>query len=451
MARLWFAPNLRELTMTRSISSVAVIGGGTMGAGIAGACAQAGLRVLLLDVDRAAAEAALERMLNGRPPAIDDPERAANVTLGTIDGDLALIADYDWICEAVIEDVAVKRALFARLEPLRRDGSVVSTNTSGIPLASITEGLPERLRRDIAVTHFFNPVKIMKLMELIPGEDTTDDALDALAEFCGKTLGKGVVHAKDTVNFIGNRIGCFLLLSGLHKAKGALAAGISMEKIDALMGAPVGLPSTGLYGLFDLIGLDVMKLVGDNLAANLPPGDTGHGYTRFPEAEQAMHDRGQVGRKSGGGFYKMIKHDDGSRTKEIFDLAAGEWREVREAALAEAHSDAAALLFADDAEGRFAWDAMGGALLYAADLVGQIADDIVNIDRAMRWGFAWKKGPFQLLDALGPGRVIARLEADGADLPKMLGVLKAAGADSFYRADGAEYLGLDGNYYSVPA
>ncbi|MFP6731439.1 MAG: 3-hydroxyacyl-CoA dehydrogenase family protein [Alphaproteobacteria bacterium] len=437
--------------MNRTITSVAVIGGGTMGAGITGACAQAGHRVLLLDVDRPAAEGALDRMLKGRPPAIDDAERADNVTLGTIDDDLALIADCDWICEAVIEDVAVKRALFARLEPLRRDGSVVSTNTSGIPLASITEGLPERLRRDIAVTHFFNPVKIMKLMELVPGEDTTQDTIDALAEFCGTTLGKGVVHAKDTVNFIGNRIGCFWLLSGLHKAKGALADGLSMERIDALMGAPVGLPSTGLYGLFDLIGLDVMKLVGDNLAVNLPSGDAGHAYTRFPAPEQAMHDRGQLGRKSGGGFYKMIKHDDGSRSKETYDLASGEWREAIDAALEDAHMDAAALLFTEDAEGRFAWDLMGGALCYAAGLAGQIADDIVNIDRAMRWGFAWKRGPFQMLDAIGPARVIARLEADGEPLPKMLAVLKDAGADSFYKGDGADYLGLDGDYHAVPA
>ena len=323
--------------MTRTISSVAVIGGGTMGAGIAGACAQAGHRVLLLDVDRPAAEAALARMLNGRPPAIDDPERAANITLGVIDDDLACIADYDWICEAVIEDVAVKRALFARLDPLRRDGSVVSTNTSGIPLRSITEGLPERLRRDIAVTHFFNPVKVMKLMELVPGEDTSQDTLDALAEFCGATLGKGVVHAKDTVNFIGNRIGCFWLLSGLHKAGEALAAGLSMEEIDALMAAPVGLPPTGLYGLFDLIGLDVMKLVGDNLAVNLPEGDAGRAYTCFPEVVRAMYDRGQLGRKSGGGFTRMIKHDDGGRSKDIFDLAGGDWRAAREASLAEAH------------------------------------------------------------------------------------------------------------------
>ena len=436
--------------MSRKIDSVAVLGGGTMGTGIAGACAQAGHRVLLLDVDRAAAERAMDRILNGRPPSLEDPEKASLITLGSFDDDLGKIADYDWICEAIIEDVDAKRALFERFEPLRRDGSVVSTNTSGIPLHSITQGMPARLRRDIAVTHFFNPVQVMKLMELVPDTDTTVDVIDTFTDFCGGTLGKGVVHAKDTVNFIGNRIGCFLLLSGLHKAKAALADGLSMEDIDALMNGPVGLPKTGLYGLFDLIGLDIMALVGKNLAVNLPEGDGGHGFTNLPATEQAMHDGGQLGRKTGGGFYKMIKHDDGSRSKEVYDLTSGQWRIALDVDLAEAHQDAASLMFGDDAQGRFAWDLMGGALCYAAGLVPEISNDVVNIDNAMRWGFAWRKGPFQLLDALGPARVIAKLEAGGQPLPAMLQVLKDSGADNFYRADGTEFLGRDGAFHPVP-
>ena len=435
--------------MSRTIDSVAVLGGGTMGAGIAGLCAEAGHRVLLLDVDREAADRALERILQGRPPALEDPAKAELITLGTFDDDLEKIADYDWICEAIVEDVRVKRALFEKLEPLRRAGSVVSTNTSGIPLRSITEGLPERLRRDIAVTHFFNPVKVMKLMELVPDADTTPDVIAAFADFCGNTLGKGVVHAKDTVNFIANRIGCFLLLSGLHKAKPALAAGLSMEQIDALMDGPVGLPSTGLYGLFDLIGLDVMNLVGRNLAINLPADDVGHAFTAFPPAEQAMLKRGQLGRKSGGGFYKMIKHDDGSRSKEVYDVMAEAWRDAANVELAEAHVNPVDLMFGDDAQSRLVWDLMGGALDYAADLVPQISDDIINIDNAMRWGFAWKRGPFELLDALGPARVIEKLRADGQAIPKMLAVVEQAGGDTFYRGGGAEYLGLDGAYHPV--
>ena len=433
--------------MTRKIDSVAVLGGGTMGTGIAGACAEAGCRVLLLDVTNEAAEKALDRIVNGRPPAVDTQEAAARIETGSFD-DLARVADYDWICEAVIEDLATKRALFEKLEPLRKEGSVVSTNTSGIPLRSITEGMPERLRRDVTVTHFFNPVKVMKLMELVPDADTTQDAVDALAEFCGKRLGKGVVHAKDTVNFIGNRIGCYWMLAGLHKARAALEQGLSMEQVDAVMGAPVGLPSTGLYGLIDLIGLDIMDFVAKNLDRNLPAEDAGRAWLEFPSAEREMMARGQLGRKTGGGFYKLTKHEDGSRSKETFDLLTGEWRPAQEAT--PGHGDAKSLLFADDVEGRFAWACMGGALVYAAELVPQISDDIVNVDRAMRWGFAWKKGPFELLDEIGPSEVITRLEQEAHQVPRMLAILRDTGAESFYRDDSKEFLGTDGKYHPVP-
>ncbi|MFQ5565744.1 MAG: 3-hydroxyacyl-CoA dehydrogenase NAD-binding domain-containing protein [Paracoccaceae bacterium] len=435
--------------MSRKINSVAVLGGGTMGSGIAGLCAQRDCRVLLLDVSRDAAEAAFERIKTGRPPAVDDLEKADNITLGTLDGDLHRIRDYDWICEAVIEDLATKRALFERLEPLRKDGSVVSTNTSGIPLHAIIEGMPERLRRDIAVTHFFNPVKVMRLMELVPGADTTPDVIATLAEFCGKTLGKGVVHAKDTVNFIGNRIGCFWMLMGLHKADRVLADGTPAERVDALMSGPFGLPPTGLFGLIDLIGLDVMDFVAKNLAINLPADDAGRAFTGFPPRVQAMFDRGQLGRKTGGGFYRVQRLDDGSKLKETFDLGTAGWRPAEAVKLPDSHSGPGVML-RDDADGRLAWEIMGETLCYAAGLVPEIADDIVNIDRAMRLGFAWKRGPFELLDALGADRVIEKLDRAGRELPRMLRVLGEAGAESFYRAEGSEFLGTDGRFHPVP-
>ena len=435
--------------MTREIKSVAVLGGGTMGAGIAGACAMADCRVLLLDVDQAAVDRAMERITGGRAPALDDPAKASLIETGTFD-ELDRIAGYDWICEAVIEDLATKRGFFERVEAARSEGSVVSTNTSGIPLHAITEGLSERLRRDVVVTHFFNPVKVMKLLEVVPGVETTPDVVQAMAAFGAGKLGKGVVHAKDTVNFIGNRIGCFWMLSGLHKAGKARGEGLSMEMIDALMSAPVGLPPTGLYGLIDLIGLDVMDFVAKNLAINLPDGDEGHAYTSFPPEEKAMLERGQLGRKTGGGFYKVTKTEDGGRLKEVFDLDRGDWRLADEIALGDGHADLVALMMADDKAGAFTRDLMGGALLYAADLVPQISDDIVNVDRAMRWGFAWKNGPFRMLDVIGPAKVIERLEAAGKSLPNMLAVLKNAGAETFYRNDGKEFLGTDGAWHAVP-
>ena len=394
--------------MSDRIESVAVLGAGTMGSGIAAASAEAGCRVLLLDVSRERAERAIQAMTEGRAPALSDPASIDRITPGALEDDLEAIRGHEWICEAIIEDLATKRALFEQIAPLLSADTVVSTNTSGIPLRDIAEGMPEGLRRSIAVTHFFNPVKVMKLLEIVPGADAAPHVVERLATFGREKLGKGVVHAKDTVNFIGNRIGCFWMLSGLHKAKAARANGLSMERIDALMGAPVGIPGTGLYGLVDLIGLDVMDLVGKNLAVNLPDGDPGRDFTALPASELAMLERGQLGRKAGGGFYRMLKAEDGSRTKETFDLEGTSWRPALKIALEAPHDRAETLLFADDAEGRFAADMMGGTLLYAADLVPEIADDIVNIDRAMRWGFNWQRGPFELLDLIGPSNAWLR-------------------------------------------
>ena len=436
--------------MTTDIKSIAVLGGGTMGLGIAGLCAENDRTVLILDVSMEAAEKSLDRIVNGRPPAVTGPAKADNISLGTFDDDLEKIADYDWICEAVVENLEIKRDLFSKVEPLRKGGSVISTNTSGIPLKDIIKDMPERLRRDIAVTHFFNPVSVMRLMELVPGEETTPDVIDRLAAFCGGVLGKGVVHAKDTVNFIGNRIGCYWMLMGLHQADKALDEGLSMETIDALMSKPVGLPPTGLYGLIDLIGLDVMDLVGKNLAVNLPAGDMGVDFTSFPASVKVLLERGQLGRKAGGGFYRMLKNDDGSKSVEAFDLKQGEWRASEKVELDDAHATLEGL-FVEDAQGRFSWAMTSSVLSYAADLVPEIADDVVNIDRAMRWGFAWEKGPFELLDALGPKKVIVRLVSEGRHVPKMLQVLMDAGAETFYRNDGTEYLGLDGSYHATPS
>jgi 3-hydroxyacyl-CoA dehydrogenase len=433
------------MTDAISIKSVAVLGAGTMGIGIAAHCADQGLSVRLLDLP-GQAEKGIERLKTIRPPALDDPSHAARIVPGTFEHDLAAAGQCDWIVEAIVEDVGIKRALFQKLEAVRRDGSVVTSNTSGIPLRDIAQGMPARFRRDFAITHFFNPVKIMRLVELVPGDDTAPQTMARLQAICGTTLGKGVVKAKDTVNFIGNRIGCFWMLSGLHKAEAALAQGLAMETIDAAMGAPVGLPPTGLYGLIDLIGLDVMELVGRNLAQNLPAKDVGRAFAAFPPKVAAMHVRGQLGRKTGAGFYRQTASADGKRLRETFELTNETWRPAQ--APAAVPGDVAALLFGADALGRLAFDLMGGTLAYAADLVPEIADDIVAIDRAMRWGFNWKRGPFELIDALGPARFSAALTAAGKPVPAMLQVLQRAGARSFYRGD--TYLARAGSYVALP-
>jgi 3-hydroxyacyl-CoA dehydrogenase len=275
--------------------------------------------------------------------------------------------------------------------------------------------------------------------------------IDAFAAFGADRLDKGVVHAKDTVNFIGNRIGCYFMLSGLHLTEPFIADGMTQETVDAVLGKPIGLPPTGLFGLIDLIGLDVMDLVGKNLAVNLPDGDAGHAYTAFPPVEQRMLERGQLGRKARalGGFGRVQRLDDGSKRFETFDLAVEQWRDATEPDLDGVPADLGDVLFDDSSKGELAWQIFGGTLCYAAGLVPQIADDIVNVDNAIRWGFNWVHGPFEMLDHVGPQRVIQRIRSEGSELPAMLRVLDESGARSFYR-DG-EYLGVDGAWHHVPA
>ena len=432
--------------MARKIKSVVVLGGGTMGAGIAALCAQKDKKVLLLELNKAAAEKALDRIINGRPPSLDDPEKAKNISIGTFDNDLEKIEGYDWICEAVVEDLEIKRDLFNRLEPLRRDGSIVSTNTSGIKLSDITEGMPDRLLKDVAVTHFFNPVKVMRLLELVPGQKTTPDVIQDLREFCANVLGKGVVNGKDTVNFIGNRIGCYWILAGLHYGIEALHEGFSVEEVDAMISQSMGLPPTGLFGLVDLVGLDVMDLVSKNLSDNLPSNDMGLKFVDLPGSVRSMIDNEQIGRKAGGGFYRVQKLDDGSRKSETFDVISGKWRETTKPEPSGAPITLEAML-EDSKQGKLLWKIVGETLIYAADLIPEISDDVINIDRAMRWGYAWNEGPFQLLDKLGPGRVSKKIDSENGINPKMLKALTDVGAEKFYSE--SEYFASDGTYRAL--
>lgn len=434
----------------RTIESIAVIGSGTMGMGIAALAAERGCKVLLLDISTELADAAVERMQAGRSPVLSDQESLKRISTGSTESDFEKIADYDLICEVVKEDLATKREIFEQIEALRSEGSIVTTNTSGIPLKAITDGMPDRLRADIAVTHFFNPVKIMRLLELVPGKNTDPAVIDALTHFGRHTLGKGVVHAKDTVNFIGNRIGCMWMLYGLHRGQQAREDGLSIETIDALLSEPVGLPPTGLYGLVDLVGLDIMDLVAKNLEENLPKGDAGREWASLPTREQAMLARQQLGRKTGGGYYRVKKDEDGGKLKEAFDLEGSKWRATEPVSLSEQHSEFVSLLSSDDTYGQFAWDVMSNMFFYAADLVPEISEDIVNIDRAMQWGFNWALGPFQMIDQIGLSAVLERLEADDRSTPAMIKVLRESGATRFYRADGAEFLGVDGHYHPMP-
>ena len=435
----------------QKIDKVAVLGAGTMGSGIAGICANAGCQVLLLDMQQSDCENARQRLLAGRAPVIREPALLERIRVGSFAADLDKIADCHWICEAVIEDVEIKRSVFQQVEARRGDGSIISSNTSGIPLKDLYRGMPERLQQDIAITHFFNPAHVMRLVELVAGEQTRPEVIQTLADFLGNRLDKGVVYAKDTVNFIGNRIGCFWMLAGLHHAEKAIwQDDLTIEMIDALMSEPLGFPATGLFGLVDLIGLDVMYNVGKNLQANLPADDPGRNYTQFTDRVQALYDRNQLGRKTGGGFYQLVRHDDGSKSMQTFDLKNDCWRPAQPASLADNRRHIRGLFDDNSAAARLVQTVMTTTLCYTAALVPEISNDIVNVDRAMRWGFGWKKGPFELMDALGADTLLKA--ADRLDLPVlgMLRVLQDAGAAGFYRDDNS-YLTTDGNWAPLPA
>jgi 3-hydroxyacyl-CoA dehydrogenase len=429
--------------MNNKIKSIAVIGSGTMGSGIAALAADKGCKVLLLDISTEAVEKGKERIVNEINPMLSNPEKIKNIETGTFENDFHKIADYDWICEAVVEKVAIKKDIFSKIEKYRSDSSFVSSNTSGITLKDITDGMPERLLKDICITHFFNPVKIMKLCELIPGEQTSINVIREISNFLSTVMEKGVVHGKDTVNFIGNRIGCYFMLKGLHEGKAARSSGFSIEQIDALLSKPMGLPPTGLYGLIDLIGLDVMHSVGKNLELNLPKDDIGLAFVKLPQDETAMFSNNQLGRKTGGGFYRVKKLETGEKLKETFNLQNKQWQPFKKMTIEKDLN----VMLEDSTDGKLAWNIMGATLLYAADLIPEIADNIFNIDRAMRWGFAWQKGPFEMLDQIGPNLVIEKCLKEGIKVPKMLQVLNEATHIKFYNNN--QYLDITGVYKKI--
>ena len=423
-----------------AIERVAVIGSGVMGGGIAAHLANAGASVLLLDVaakdgpDRSAvARAAVARLAKSNPPAFMHRRAAGRIDAGNLEDDLSRAGEADWIVEAVVERLDVKRDLYARLDAVRKPGAIVSSNTSTIPLTRLTEGASVALQRDFAITHFFNPPRYMRLLEIVRGPATRPELVEHLRDFADRRLGKGVVECKDTPGFIANRIGVFWLQCALIEA---IAAGLGVEQADAALGPAAGIPKTGVFGLLDLIGLDLMPHVAGSMDALLPPGDALRRYMEVPEVLRRMVAGGYTGRKGKGGFYRL-RREGGERIKESIDLATGEYRRSERArpACVEAAKTGGprALVEHDSEEGRYAWRVLSSVLAYSASLVPEISDDVAGVDAAMRLGYNWRAGPFELADRLGPGRLADRLRAEGRPVPSLL---EAARGGGFYREAG---------------
>jgi 3-hydroxyacyl-CoA dehydrogenase len=423
----------------RTISRVAVLGAGTMGSRIAAHFANAGIPSLLLDLTTDAARKGVESAITQRPGAFFLDSERALITPGSFDEHLAQTAECDWIIEAVTENLEIKRGLWKRVEDAARADAILSTNTSGIPLRRIAEGFSAGFRRRFLGTHFFNPPRYLHLLEVIPGPETDPALLEFVSGFADRRLGKGVVPCKDTPNFIGNRIG-FVLLGTI--AKIAVEDEYTVEEVDALTGPLIGLPKSATFRLLDIVGLDVAAFVGENLYHAVPDDPWRDRYL-LPEFHRRMLERGWLGEKSGQGFYKRAGK---SRDFQAIDLKMLEYHPAAqpqfpavEAArhIRELDERLRTLVLGTDRAGTFLWKLFSDYLVYSAGCAPEISGRIVEIDRAMRWGYAHSLGPFELWDALGFEDVCDRLKSTGQALPEVVAAMRRKGRTSWYGRAGS--------------
>ncbi|MDE2410719.1 MAG: 3-hydroxyacyl-CoA dehydrogenase/enoyl-CoA hydratase family protein [Sphingomonadales bacterium] len=436
----------------RGIRKVCVIGAGTMGAGIAAQVANAGVPVLLLDIagdgaDRSAiARDAVARMLKTDPAPFMSKAAARLVECGNIDDDLSRVTECDWVIEAIVERVDIKQGLYARLETVRRPGSAVSSNTSTIPLEHLVAGRSDAFRRDFLITHFFNPPRYMRLLEIVTGPDTDAGLAERVAEFADRMMGKSVVRAKDTPGFIANRIGTYWIQLGINAA---IDRGLTIEEADMIAGPPMGVPKTGIFGLVDLVGVDLMPHLKASLTGTLAVDDPYQAIARdLPLVERMIAD-GYTGRKGKGGFYR-INREAGKR-REAIDLGTGEYRprtSPHGLPGPVAKGDLRALVELPGKYGDYAWALLSGTLAYAASLVPSAAEDVVAIDDAMTLGYNWRDGPFAMIDRIGAKYLADRLAAEGRPVPEMLAI---AGDRPFFRVEAGrrQFLGGDGAYHDL--
>ena len=443
--------------MTRKIRKAAVIGSGVMGGGIAALMASAGIQTLLMDIvpldlkdeekDDALqrnriVKAGLDAMAMAQPALIMHPKDMARIAIGNLDDDFDRLGECDWIVEVVVENVKIKQTLFKRIDGIRKPDAIVSSNTSGLPLKSLSKGLSDGFKAHFLGTHFFNPVRYMKLLEIIPGAETSQAVLDFVADFGERRLGKGIVWAKDTPNFVGNRIG----VQGMVRAMQLMVEeGLTIAEVDALFGPAMGRPKTAMYKTADIVGLDVLGHVAKN-TYDLVPDDEARDHFVMPDFYHKMVENKLLGKKSKArsGFYKTDLTPEWKKIRKVIDLDTMEYDEYDRpdfpclAAAKKAPSlqeKMQAIIYGEDKGARFAWRAIADNLIYAANRIPEISETIVEIDNAMRWGFNFEMGPFETWDALGVARTVERMKGEGLTVPAPVKEMLSGGNISFYKTE----------------
>ena len=469
--------------MTYAIKKAAVLGSGIMGSGIAAHLANAGILSVMLDIvpreltpdeqkrgltlqDKVVrnriGQQALDKAVSSKPAALYTPKGAGLITVGNFEDDWDKIADADWVIEVVVERLDIKRSIFQKVKEYAKPDAIISSNTSGLRLASIVEGMGEDFEKRFLITHFFNPVRYMRLLEIVPGAKTDPELTTFMQQFGTDVLGKGVVIGKDAPAFIANRIGLFGFANILKRmAEGDSNGGgaYSVAEVDAIFGPAMGRPKSAVFRTTDLSGLDTTWHVAKNIYENAPD-DEAHDLYTLPDWVERMYTRGMLGDKTGSGFYKKTKSADGETVileidQQTLDYVAQ--RKLRMPSLnANKNADDLSqklkvLVYSNDRAGELAWKATADTLIYIANRVGEIADDIYSIDRAMRWGYNWQLGPFESWDVLGVAESVAKMEAEGRTVPQLVRDVLQKGQGAFYRHDGArtEYWDVAAQSYQL--
>ncbi len=448
-----------------TIKKVGVIGAGLMGSGIAAQVANAGIPVVLLDIvppklddfggnKNAFSEGATQKMLKADPAPLMTKKAVKLITTGNMDDDLGLLGECDLIIEVVLEDLKIKHQTYEKIIKHKKKDAIVSSNTSTIPLRLLCEPFDNEFKSKFMITHFFNPVRYMRLLEIVSNDKTDKKAVETVREFCDVQLGKGVVVTKDTAGFIVNRLLVYWMQTAVNVA---LEDNVPIEVADAVMGKPIGVPKTAVFGLIDLVGVDLMPYLSTSLLENLPQDDAYRDiYKDYPFVKQ-MIAAGYNGRKGKGGFYRLNPDaPKGTKEKQTLQLKADAFSEKQYQlatkpkleSVAAGKKGLRAVVETDDEGGRYAWKVLSQLLSYAASLVPQIADNIADVDEAMRLGTNWKKGPFEMIDELGAKWFADKLRAENMDVPELL---EKVGDGDFYKVDNGKlhYFGTDGKYHEV--